>query len=621
MLKKGTFTIKQTGSRSQPLSFYDAKIENFIKDNNMDIEFIGYNIDSPDEWNGAKTKLVLKCPKHGVFDTVTINAFTNKSEAGRRSCPECGKQSSIDKQTFMTNEEFIKRVSEKHNYKYDYSKTEFTGYDKDIIVTCPEHGDFTILASSHMYRKSGCKLCRKNNTNNDIQEQSIKKIDSNNPGHYDFSKFKYSSKLDDNGGKVTLICKEHNEEFTYGIQTVREDGFKCPICEKYKREEKQKLIEEDARLAEQRKKKERAEYFADYIRRCKEVHGDKYTIVDVYHERTTDKIHLRCPIHGDFYQQADSFVKGHGCSECGNKRLSTEQFIERVEALHPGEFEFPEDLVYVNAHTPVTLYCKEHKGYFTIIPNKILHQGAGCNVCNRGKHTQESFIAKCKENYGDLYSYDKTVYTKSTEKVTVYCNEHKDYVEIYANTLLKGETGCPHCAHHGVQLNFERFVERANKTHDGKYTYIEEGYINASNKVRIICPEHGEFTQLGSSHISGQGCPLCAEYGFRPNKPGFFYVQKLTNEHKTVYKFGITNNIKVRMSQQKRDSVFEHELVYSKEYDVGQKALDLENYIKELFKTSVVESHELPSGWTETIEESEYESLMNVIEEYNKYVK
>ena len=154
---------------------------------------------------------------------------------------------------------------------------------------------------------------------------------------------------------------------------------------------------------------------------------------------------LNCPKHGDFKTTISKIQTGYGCPHCGGKPLSTEEFKTRVENLHPGKFDFPEDLVYVNAHTTVTLFCKQHNGTFETTPNNLLHKRNGCNVCNRRKHTQESFIAKCKENYGDQFSFDKVVYTKNSDKVTVYCNHHGGYVDIMAGTLLAGKTGCGVC--------------------------------------------------------------------------------------------------------------------------------------------------------------------------------
>jgi subtilase family serine protease len=36
-------------------------------------------------------------------------------------------------------------------------------------------------------------------------------------------------------------------------------------------------------------------------------------------------------------------------------------------------------------------------------------------------------------------------------------------------------------------------------------TTVKAVYTNTSSKIIIICPIHGEFTQLAGSHLSGQG--------------------------------------------------------------------------------------------------------------------
>ena len=53
------------------------------------------------------------------------------------------------------------------------------------------------------------------------------------------------------------------------------------------------------------------------------------------------------------------------------------------------------------------------------------------------------------------------------------------------------------------------FIELARKVHGDKYDYSKVEYVNNSTKVCIICPKHGEFRQVPSSHLSGIGCPIC----------------------------------------------------------------------------------------------------------------
>ena len=54
------------------------------------------------------------------------------------------------------------------------------------------------------------------------------------------------------------------------------------------------------------------------------------------------------------------------------------------------------------------------------------------------------------------------------------------------------------------------FIEKARKIHGDKYDYSKVDYVNATTKVCIICPKHGEFWQKPSTHLCGCGCRQCA---------------------------------------------------------------------------------------------------------------
>jgi len=55
----------------------------------------------------------------------------------------------------------------------------------------------------------------------------------------------------------------------------------------------------------------------------------------------------------------------------------------------------------------------------------------------------------------------------------------------------------------------EQFIEKAKLKHGDKYDYSKVKYINAKEKVIIICKEHGEFLQNSYNHLSGKGCKKC----------------------------------------------------------------------------------------------------------------
>jgi len=73
------------------------------------------------------------------------------------------------------------------------------------------------------------------------------------------------------------------------------------------------------------------------------------------------------------------------------------------------------------------------------------------------------------------------------------------------------------------KITTDIIISRSKKVHGNKYDYSKTNYINAKTKIVIICPEHGEFEQIYSSHLSGNGCPKCAI----KNKP---QNSKLTKE-------------------------------------------------------------------------------------------
>lgn len=57
----------------------------------------------------------------------------------------------------------------------------------------------------------------------------------------------------------------------------------------------------------------------------------------------------------------------------------------------------------------------------------------------------------------------------------------------------------------------EEFVEKAKIVHKNFYDYSQVNYINAIEKVLIMCPKHGLFLQDPSIHLRGSGCKKCSK--------------------------------------------------------------------------------------------------------------
>jgi hypothetical protein len=60
--------------------------------------------------------------------------------------------------------------------------------------------------------------------------------------------------------------------------------------------------------------------------------------------------------------------------------------------------------------------------------------------------------------------------------------------------------------------NWDGWVKACQEKHAGKYVYpsSERQSVNGRWYVRIVCPEHGEFSQGAAHHKMGKGCPSCA---------------------------------------------------------------------------------------------------------------
>ena len=57
-----------------------------------------------------------------------------------------------------TTEDFIKRAKQLHGDKYSYEKTVYVNTKTKVTITCPVHGDFSMMPTNH-YSRSGCPKC------------------------------------------------------------------------------------------------------------------------------------------------------------------------------------------------------------------------------------------------------------------------------------------------------------------------------------------------------------------------------------------------------------------------------------------------------------------------------
>ena len=118
-------------------------------------------------YENNKTKVEIICHKHGPF-FMKPNAHINQ----KQGCIKCGNKSIFNK------EDFIKESNKIHNFKFDYTISEYNGMHNKIKILCNDHGYFTMNAKDHIHSKQGCPKCKmskgENKINNILTNLNIK---------------------------------------------------------------------------------------------------------------------------------------------------------------------------------------------------------------------------------------------------------------------------------------------------------------------------------------------------------------------------------------------------------------------------------------------------------------
>lgn len=127
------------------------------------------------------------------------------------------------------------------------------------------------------------------------------------------------------------------------------------------------------------------------------------------------------------------------------------------------------------------------------------------------------FIIKARVVHGDRYDYSKSQLNGgvATKKIIIGCRVHGDFEQRAWDHIRN--RGCPRCGklatgvfHANTQ---ETFITAAKQVHGELFDYSNVRYSRSSEKVEIICREHGSFWQTPTNHTHStnpQGCPSCA---------------------------------------------------------------------------------------------------------------
>ena len=196
--------------------------------------------------------------------------------------------------------------------------------------------------------------------------------------------------------------------------------------------------------------------------------------------------------------------------------LTSEQIIESFRKVHGNTYDYSK-VVYIKSNEKIEIICPEHGSFFQT-PNNHKN-GQRCPKCSgKIKHTKKEIIEKMNLVHNNIikkYEYYISIYNNISQKIKIKCLVNQDH-GIFEQTIsnhINGQ-GCPKCGKISSGLkntsNQETVIEEFKKVHNNKYDYSKVEYKKNSEKVQIICPEHGSFFQTPNAHKQGSGCPKCS---------------------------------------------------------------------------------------------------------------
>jgi very-short-patch-repair endonuclease len=231
----------------------------------------------------------------------------------------------------LTKEEILSRFNKVHEGKgYDYSlflsdDFKYERIVQIIQVICPKHGLFTQSIEHHL-RGQGCQKCA----------EEIRKEKKIKP----FNVFLEEAVVVN--GRKYIYLEDTYKKCSEDMEMI------CTVCgTKFKQKPTKHLIGEGCPNCYKNSPPNNKMSLETFEEMATEVHNGRYGYI---HDFTTTKndVTIVCPIHGEFRQEAQSHLQGHGCPKCNRSKLETEMslFLERngIEFEEQKKFDWLEKM-------------------------------------------------------------------------------------------------------------------------------------------------------------------------------------------------------------------------------------------------------------------------------------
>lgn len=309
---KGQCACKECRGKSKDFKVIRSK-EDFIKVAN---EKYNYKFDySKVDFKGSREKVCIICPEHGEFWQLPYQHLNCKN-----GCPKCTN-------TFrFTQDEFIKEC-EKIHPEYTTNKTVYTGITNSVILTCPKHGDFSILASTLIYHHGYCPDCAVESYTL-TKEDFIRKAREIHGWKYDYSEVNYINYKT----PITIICPKHGKFEQLPGNHLK--GCKCPECAREQIEPSKGEL-----FIKNLLNKYHCKYKFQYEIKTKEIARNSNKIIVDFIVKHNDCIYI---IEYNGKQHYEFIPFFHNSQEDFQKQIRRDNLLRKICSKHPGKLELIE---------------------------------------------------------------------------------------------------------------------------------------------------------------------------------------------------------------------------------------------------------------------------------------
>jgi len=217
-----------------------------------------------------------------------------------------------------TTEQFIEDAKKVHGNKFDYSLVDYVDCKTKVKIICNEcKRVFEQTPNSHL-KGDGCSWCAPNKKL--TREEFIEKSKQAHGDRYDYKFVNYIN----SNTNVKIRCKEHG--IFEQTPSNHMGGHGCKYC-------RMDLLREKFALTTE-----------EFIKRAKQIHGDRYDYSLVNYVNSKTKVKIICPEHGVFEQMPDNHYNGAKCPCCqyfkGEQRIADYLSSKNIENIY--EHKYPD---------------------------------------------------------------------------------------------------------------------------------------------------------------------------------------------------------------------------------------------------------------------------------------